>query len=106
MEWYEILVSILSGLAATIPLVVKLVQYVEAATKEKNWGKVLDLVIDLMGQAETQFDNGSDKKEWVLGMIETSANTLNYDINLEQIGQLIDALCAMAKTVNAPKIEE
>ena len=106
MEWYEILVSILSGLAVTIPLVVQLVRYVEAATKEKNWGKVLDLVIDLMEQAEVQFDKGSDKKQWVLSMIEASANTLNYDIDLEQIGQLIDALCAMAKAVNAPKIEE
>ena len=106
MEWYEILVSILSGLAVAIPLVVQLVRYVEAATKEKNWGKVLDLVIDLMEQAEVQFDKGSDKKEWVLSMIEASANTLNYDIDLEQIGQLIDALCAMAKAVNAPKIEE
>ena len=106
MEWYEILVSILSGLAVTIPLVIQLVRYVEAATKEKNWGKVLDLVIDLMEQAEVQFDKGSDKKQWVLSMIEASANTLNYDIDLEQIGQLIDALCAMAKAVNAPKIEE
>lgn len=106
MEWYEILVSILSGLAVTIPLVVQLIRYVEVATKEKNWGKVLDLVIDLMEQAEVQFDKGSDKKEWVLSMIEASASSLNYDIDLEQISQLIDALCAMAKAVNAPKIEE
>lgn len=106
MEWYEILISILSGLAATIPLVVLLVRYVEAAVKEKNWGKVLDLVIDLMEQAEVQFDKGSDKKEWVLSMIEASASSLNYDIDLEQIGRLIDALCAMTKVVNAPKIEE
>ena len=106
MEWYEILVSILSGLAITIPLVVQLVRYVEAATKEKNWGKVLDLVIDLMEQAEVQFDKGSDKKEWVLSMIEASASSLNYNIDLEQIGRLIDALVALTKNVNVPKIEE
>lgn len=106
MEWYEILVSILSGLAVTIPLVVQLVRYVEAATKEKNWGKVLDLVIGLMEQAEVQFDKGSDKKEWVLSMIEASASSLNYDIDLEQIGRLIDALVALTKNVNVPKIEE
>lgn len=106
MEWYEILVSILSGLAVTIPLVVQLVRYVEAATKEKNWGKVLDLVIDLMEQAEVQFDKGSDKKEWVLSMIEASASSLNYDIDIEQIGEMIDALVALTKNVNVPKIEE
>lgn len=106
MEWYEILVSILSGFAVTIPLVVQLVRYVEAATKEKNWGKVLDLVIDLMEQAEVQFDKGSDKKEWVLSMIEASASSLNYDIDIEQIGEMIDALVALTKNVNVPKIEE
>jgi hypothetical protein len=106
MEWYEILVSILSGLAVTIPLVVQLVRYVEAATKEKNWGKVLDLVIDLMEQAEVQFDKGSDKRAWVLSMIEASASSLNYNIDLEQIGRLIDALVALTKNVNVPKIEE
>ena len=106
MEWYEILVSILSGLAVTIPLVVQLVKYVEVAAKEKNWGKVLALVIDLMEQAEVRFDNGSDRKEWVLSMIGASADSLNYDIDLERIGNLIDALCAMAKKINVQKIEE
>lgn len=106
MEWYEILISILSGLAATIPLVVQLVKYVQAAIKEKNWGNVVALVINLMERAEEQFDNGADRKQWVLNMIDESADMLNYDIDLEQIGQLIDALVAMTKVVNAPKIEE
>ena len=37
MEWYEILIEILSGLIIMIPLVVKLVKYVKAAAMEKNW---------------------------------------------------------------------
>ena len=44
MEWYEILISILSGLVALIPLVVKLVEYVEKSVKEKNWTSLLQLV--------------------------------------------------------------
>ena len=34
----QIIVSILTGLAACIPLAVKLVQYAQQAAKEKNWG--------------------------------------------------------------------
>ena len=41
MAWYEIAVNILTGLAITIPLVVKLVEYVQKAIKEKNWSKLL-----------------------------------------------------------------
>ena len=106
MEWYEILVSILSGLVVTIPLVVKLVEYVKKAIQEKNWNNLLTLVMNLMAQAEEKFDNGADRKAWVLSMVEASAKTINYDVDLAQVGQLIDALCAMSKQVNAPKIEE
>ena len=35
-EWVRLIVSVLSGLAATIPLVVQLVKYVQRAIKEKN----------------------------------------------------------------------
>ena len=106
MEWYEILVSILSGLVVTIPLVVKLVEYVKKAIQEKNWNNLLTLVMNLMAQAEEKFDNGADRKAWVLSMVEASAKTINYDIDIAQVGQLIDSLCEMSKKVNAPIITE
>ena len=62
MEWSEFIVSILAGLAAAIPLVVKLVEYVQKAVKEKNWEKMLALVMDLMEVAETKFESGADKE--------------------------------------------
>ena len=106
MEWYTLLVSVLSGLAVTIPLVIKLVEYVKKAIQERNWNKLLALVMKLMAEAEEKFDNGADRKEWVLGMVGASADIVDYDIDLEQVAELIDSLCAMSKKVNAPKTEE
>jgi len=103
MEWYEIVISILSGLVALIPLVVKLVEYVEKATKEKNWNDLLKLVTNLMQEAEGKFDNGAERKEWVLMMVKASADTINYDIDLNAVSELIDSLVAMSKVVNAPQ---
>ena len=105
-EWVDIVVSVLSGLIVLIPLVVKLIEYVQLAAKEKNWGDVLELVTNLMKEAENKFDNGLERKEWVLMMVKASADTINYDINLEQISEMIDSLTAMTKVVNAPVIEE
>lgn len=105
-EWVDIVVSVLSGLIVAIPLVVKLVEYVQKAAKEKNWGNVLELVTNLMQEAENKFDNGLERKEWVLMMIKASADTINYDINIEQISKMIDSLTAMSKVVNAPVVEE
>lgn len=106
MTWYEIVISMLTGLVAVIPLVVKLVEYVQKAVKEKNWNDLLKLVTNLMEEAEGKFDNGEERREWVLMMVKASADTINYDINLDEVGKLIDSLCAMTKIVNAPKTEE
>jgi hypothetical protein len=106
MKWYEITIEILSGLIIMIPLVVKLVEYVKAAAMEKNWNDLLKLVMNLMAQAENKFDNGIDRKEWVLMMIKASADTINYPIDMNQVSELIDSLCSMTKVVNPPKMDE
>lgn len=103
MEWVKILVSALAGLAAAIPLVVELVKYVQKAIREKNWSKVLDMVMNLMQTAETKFETGAERKEWVLAMVKASADTIDYDIDMDAISDLIDSLCNMSKVVNAPK---
>ena len=101
MEWINLIVSVLSGLAVAIPLIVKLIEYVQKSIKEKNWSKLLDLVISLVSEAETKFENSTDRKEWVLSMVKTSADTINYDIDINTVGDLIDKLCKMAKVVNS-----
>lgn len=105
MEYLDIILSIVAGLAAAIPLVVKLVQYVQAAVKEKNWKKLLNLVMDLMGKAERKFADGATRKEWVMAMVQASAESINYDIDMAAISELIDSLCGLTKKVNAPKDE-
>ena len=103
MEWMKLLIAILSGLITAIPLVVKLVEYVQKAIKEKNWNELLRMVMNYMETAESKFDNGADRKEWVLAMVKASADTVNYDIDMNAVSDLIDRLCNMSKTVNAPE---
>lgn len=101
MEWLELILSILAGLAAAIPLVIKLVEYVQKAIKEKNWGIVLNMVMNYMTIAEEKFDNGAERKEWVIAMIQEAAVTVNYDIDIAVISSMIDNLASMSKKVNA-----
>jgi hypothetical protein len=106
MEWYEIVIEVLSGLIIMIPLVVKLVEYVKAAAKEKNWNDLLKLIMNLMQEAEGKFNNGEDRKNWVLMAVKASADTINYDIDMNQVSELIDNLCKMTKVVNPPVVEK
>lgn len=105
MDWVEILkfvAAIASGLAAAIPLAIQLVKYVKQAIKEKNWGIVLQKVMDLMETAETKFAEGAERKEWVLAMLKASADGINYDIDYDAIAEMIDRLCSMTKVINVP----
>lgn len=99
-----LIVAILTGLATCIPLAYKLVQYVQKAAQEKNWAALLGLLIDLMKEAEQKFSDGATRKEWVMAMVQTSAEYINYPIDTAALGNLIDALCDMTKVVNYEEI--
>ncbi len=98
--WTTIILPIFSGLVAAIPLVIKLIEYVQKARKEKNWGAVVQLVLKLMAEAEQNYTNGEDKKAYVMSSIKAMEHTLQYDIDEKAIGELIDAIVLTTKKVN------
>ena len=98
--WIQAIISILSGIAILIPLIVKLVEYVKKNIKEKNWSQMLLLVMDLMAQAEQMFEHGADKKEWVLNELRAVSHTLNYDIDWDVVSEMIDSICTVSKEIN------
>ncbi len=100
MKIIELIVEILSGLLIVLPLVYKLIEYVKTSTKEKNWSNLIRLVMQLMAKAEQKFDEGADRKQWVIAMVQASANTINYPISEKELGDLIDDLVALTKEVN------
>ena len=103
MEYLQLIASIAAGLVTAIPLVIKLVEYVKKAIKEKNWNIILNMVMNYMAIAEEKFETGAERKEWVLSMIESSADTVDYEIDLDVISNLIDNLCSMSKQINVNK---
>lgn len=103
MELLKFIIELLDVIAVTVPLVVTLVVYIRKAAKEKNWGILVSLIMELMIEAEKQFDKGADKKNFVLEMAEASAKEINYNFDAKRVGELIDNLCAMSKKVNTKK---
>ena len=100
MDILELLIEILGGLVVIIPLVVKLVEYVKKSALEKNWNNLIRLLLNLIATAEEMFDNGADRKQWGIAMVQASANTINYPISEKELGDLIDNLVALTKKVN------
>lgn len=101
---FNFIISIIAGLGAAIPLVLKLIEYVQKAVKEKNWVQLLNLVMSLMAEAESKFETGAERKEWVMAMVTASAKEINYDVDMSAVSNMIDSLCAMSKQVNPPAL--
>lgn len=92
--------TILIGLAAIIPLVAALIKYVDKAADSKNWNIVVKMVLDLMVQAEQDYSAGAEKKAFVMNQIAVLAKTVDFEIDMDKVSDLIDALCDMAHGVN------
>ena len=101
--WIQIAISILSGIAVAIPLIIKLVNVVKDATKSKNWNLLIKMTMDYMTEAEKNIASGAERKEWVMSMVIASAANINYpmtDDDVKKIEDLIDAICDASKILN------
>ena len=94
------ILQIVISLCSIIPRLIELVKYIRKSIKEKNWQSMLQIAMNLMAEAETKFDSGAEKKEWVLSMVKASAKSINYDIDEESLSQLIDTIIGLTKKVN------
>lgn len=102
-EWIDLIVALLAGMATAIPLVYKLVQLVKRNVKERNWAKLIAVVLDLMEDAELLFKEGADREEWVVEGVKSISRHVDYVIDETELRDLIHRLCQMSKKVNAPK---
>ena len=101
--WTTIILPILSGLVACVPLVLKIVDVSKKVVKEKNWTVVMQLVLKLMSEAEQNYATGAERKEYVLDSIKTLQGSLNYEVDLDAIGAMIDSIAKASKSINANK---
>ena len=102
-HWIQIAISILSGIAVAIPLIIKLVNVVKDSVKEKNWNLLMKMTMDYMTEAEKNIASGAERKEWVMSMVIASAANINYpmtDDDVKKIEDLIDAICDASKILN------
>jgi hypothetical protein len=103
MEILNLIVAIVTGVCACIPLVLQLVKYVKMAITEKNFANIMKLVLELMPEAEEKFSTGAERKEYVMNNIKSLSATLNYEVDMDKVSEMIDAVIAVTKKVNVIK---
>ena len=101
--WTNIILPIISGLVACVPLVIKLAEWIKKATKEKNWTAIMQLVLKLMAEAEANYTTGAERKEYVMDNIEAIKGTLNYDVDTKVVDEMIESIILATKKINTNK---
>lgn len=99
---------VICALVVCIPLVIKLVKVTKQSVENKNWDKIIAVLIDLMQQAEQLIKTGADKKQYVLTMLENLSEQIDYpltDSDWKKISDLIDALVDMSDHINVSEQE-
>ena len=106
-DWVNLIVSVLAGLATAIPLIIKLIQFIKESVKSKNWSSLMQLVLQLMTEAEKNYATGAERKAYVMSSIKAIENTLQYDIDEEVLSTMIDSIVAATKKINVTvKVED
>jgi hypothetical protein len=100
MDILNLILAIVSGVATTIPLVIQLIKYVKATIAEKNFNNIMKIVLDLMPEAEEKFSTGAERKEYVMNNVQSLSATLGYEVDLDKVSEMIDAICKASKKVN------
>lgn len=103
LKWVEIGASILSGIAVCAPLVIKLIEVVKQLVAEKKWAELASGALGLMCDAEMEYKNGAEKKEYVMGGVEYIADAIGYNYDNDaraKMSALIDSICDAARILN------
>lgn len=103
MDVLNLVVAIVSGVATAIPLVIQLVKMIKESARSKNWTNLMQLVLQLMADAEKKLATGAERKQYVIDAIKAMEHTLNYDIDENIVGEMIDAIVEASKIINTKK---
>lgn len=91
---------IIIGVGVCFAFVVQFIKRFTIAIKEKDFGKIMELILDLIPEAEERFSTGAERKEYVMSNIKSISATLGYKVDEDRISEMIDAVITLTKKVN------
>lgn len=99
----DAIIAILSGVTVCLPLVFKLIETVKQLVNEKKWNILVRNVFVLMTDAEARYQQGEEKKNYVMSAIEIIAAQIGFDYDEEakaKVSAMIDEVCEISKEIN------
>lgn len=105
----DLLIANSAAIVAILGLLFTTIEYVTKAFKEKNWARLVELVLTDMTNAEKLLISGEDKKAYCMERLKDHAKKVGYaldDESVNKISDLIDKVCSASRKLNKGGVEE
>jgi hypothetical protein len=60
----------------------------------------MQLVLKLMQEAEENYSTGAERKEYVLDSVNAVKDTLNYNVDMNVVSEMVDSIILATKKIN------
>lgn len=103
MTTLEIILSNAAGIVAVIGLLFTTVEFIIKAVREERWSALVELILKDMVVAEKAYKVGTDRKQYVLCLLDKHAQEVGYNLTDEsivRISNLIDSICKASEEIN------
>lgn len=100
MDIEHIVKSIIIAAIIVVILVIRLIKYIQSKRYTHDYRELEKVIIDLLLKAEYEFDNGKDRKEYVINNVESLNKIFGYNLNYDQISEMIDSIVDATNKIN------
>lgn len=105
MSYLEEIITIISALLILIAYFTKLLSAIKKSRDSKNQNITNTEIMELIQLSELLFDNGENKKTFVMERIKDFVRDNNFNIDLEETDKMIEKYVNLTNKVNINKGE-
>ena len=99
-EYIDLIIAICGAISVIVPLAVKYYNAIKSLIKEKNYIKILDILRDAAAEAEKLYENGAEKREYVLNIVKVSCDNLKVEYDEKRFDEELTKLIVATKEIN------
>lgn len=100
MDIEHMIKSIIIVAIIVVILAIRLTQYIQSKKDINHYNHLAKIIMNLLLTAEEEFDNGKDRKEYVMNNVKSLNKIFGHNLDLDQISKMIDSIVDVTKKIN------
>lgn len=100
-NWIDLIIAICGAVSVIVPLAIKLYTTTKQLVQEKNYTKIISGIAEIAKEAEGLFDNGTERREYVLNILKVTSDNLGVPYDEVRFDKELTKIVEAAKKINS-----